>query len=99
MYNDPDDSDSESVTDMDLDMNDPESLTEQCIAILNNKDFVNYLILLAEKSGSSQSSLSFSGVSGSVGGSSSVSCIRYLCTISHTLLLHNTQALHQYCLL
>eukprot|EP00090_Calanus_glacialis_P033719 TRINITY_DN5609_c0_g1_i7.p1 TRINITY_DN5609_c0_g1~~TRINITY_DN5609_c0_g1_i7.p1 ORF type:complete len:730 (-),score=261.08 TRINITY_DN5609_c0_g1_i7:104-2266(-) len=84
---------------MDLDMNDPESLIEQCIDILNNKDFVNHLILLAEKSGSSQSSLSFSGVSGSVGGSSSVSCIRYLCTISHTLLLHNTQALHQYCLL
>ena len=99
VFNEPDDSDSESVTDMDFDMNDPESLIEQCISILNNKDFVNHMILLSEKPGSSQSSLSFSGVSGSVHNSSSVSCIRYLCTICHTLLLHNTQALHDYCLL
>ena len=52
--------DDESVTDMDLNMNDPESLIEQCIEFLNNKDCVNHLILLAEKSGSSKSSLSFS---------------------------------------
>jgi len=95
----PDDSDTESDTGMDLDLNDPESLVEQCIAILNDKDVVNLLISLAEKSGESQSSLSFSGVSGSLHSSSSASCIKYLCTICHTLLLHNTQALHEYCLL
>jgi len=95
----PDDSDTESVTDMDLDMNDPECMIEQCISILNNKDFVNHLISLAEKSGEAQPSLSFSGVTGSVHSSSSVSCLRYLCTICHQLLLHNTQALHEYCLL
>eukprot|EP00092_Neocalanus_flemingeri_P033885 GFUD01036847.1.p1 GENE.GFUD01036847.1~~GFUD01036847.1.p1 ORF type:complete len:1078 (-),score=314.76 GFUD01036847.1:112-3345(-) len=95
----PDDSDTESITDMELDMNDPECLTEQCISILNNKDFVNHLISLAEKAGETQPVLSFSGVSGSVHTSSSVSCIRYLCTICHQLLLHNTQALHDYCLL
>ena len=47
MYNDPDDSDDENVTDMELDINDPESLSEQCIDILNNKGFANHMILLA----------------------------------------------------
>merc|ERR1719318_1797695 len=41
VYNDHEDSDDESVIDMDLDVKDPESLIEQCIDILNNKDFVN----------------------------------------------------------
>jgi len=99
VYSEEEDSDDESVADMEYDINDPESLIEHCISILNSKDFVNKLVLLAEKSGSPQTSLSFSGVSGSVHSSTSVSCIRYLCTICHTLLLHNTQALHHYCLL
>ena len=78
----------------DVTMRDTDCLTEQAVAIINEKDFVSFFVRMAEIS-LRQDCPTFSGVGGGVSSSS----IRQLCVICHQLLLHHSQAMYQYSLL
>ena len=78
----------------DVIMRDTDSLVEQSVTIINEKDFVSFFVRMAELS-LQQQSQTFSGTSSGLSSTS----IRQLCVICHQLLLHHSQAMYQYSLL
>jgi ubiquitin-protein ligase E3 C len=106
---DDDDSDTESLTGEDMKMDEGNvSIVDQSIRFLNNQEFVTSLTAFVDSPDTSSGTLSDgnlsfgTGTTGLVTGSRDLVSgekIRYLCIVCHALLMHRTDALHQYCLL
>ena len=70
---------------------DADCVVEQSVALLNDKEFVSFLVGVAETScGAGQGAASFPG-GGAGGGAGPVSVLRQVCVTCHQLLLHHPQ--------
>ena len=70
---------------------DADCVVEQSVALLNDKEFVSFLVGVAETScGAGQGAASFPGGGGG-GGAGPVSVLRQVCVTCHQLLLHHPQ--------
>ena len=68
---------------------DADCVVEQSVALLNDKEFVSFLVGVAETScGAGQGAASFPGGGGGAG---PVSVLRQVCVTCHQLLLHHQQ--------